>query len=192
MFSIDFFSKQALENALYEAQTTISQLEARRAQLEGENQELLLRKEQLQGEIQRLHLELNNEIDKGSRTRDQLQQRVVQVEKDKETVLRQHHQAHEDDVERMARERERLRLELEAAREETIRQFIKEKDETTHRFEKEKEDLHYELANVITERDQALIEAENEKQKVRYKTSFFFNTCNFCQLREFCRWYFFV
>ena len=134
--------------------------------MEGENQELLLRKEQLQGEIQRLHTELNGEIEKSARTRDQLQQRLLQLEKDKETSVQQHHQAHEDDIERMTREREKLRLELETAREETIRQLSKEKDESTQRYEKEKEDLHYELANAITERDQALIEAENEKQKV--------------------------
>ena len=156
---------------MYEAQTLISQLDVKREQLEGENQELLLRKEQLQSEIQRLHSELNNEIEKSARTRDQLQQRLVQIEQDKDLALRQHHQAHEDDVERMTREREKLRHELEVAREETVRQFLKDKEETIQRYEKEKEDLHYELASAITERDQALIESENEKQKVR-KTRF--------------------
>ncbi|CAF4163203.1 unnamed protein product, partial [Rotaria sp. Silwood2] len=158
--------KEALETSLYEAQSTISQLEVKKQQLEGENQELLLRKEQLQGEIQRLHVELNAEIEKSARTRDQLHQRLVQLEKDKETTVQQHHQAHEDDVERMTREREKLRHELETAREETIRLLTKEKDDSTHRYEREKEDLHYELANAITERDQSLIEAENEKQKL--------------------------
>ncbi|CAM4772379.1 unnamed protein product [Rotaria magnacalcarata] len=158
--------KEALETNLYEAQTVISQLDVKRQQLEGENQELLLRKEQLQGEIQRLHVELNAEIEKSARTRDQLQQRLAQLEKDKEATVHQHRSAHEDDVERMTREREKLRRELELAREETIRQFTKEKDDSTQRFEREKDDLHYELATAITERDQALIEAENEKQKL--------------------------
>jgi chromosome segregation ATPase len=162
-----FSSKEALESSLYEAQSVISQLDVKREQLEGENQELLLRKEQLQGEIQRLHVELNAEIEKSARTRDQLQQRLSQLEHDKETSVRQHQQAHEDDVERMTRERDKIRHELETAREETIRQFIKEKDESSNRYEKDKEDLHYELATAITERDQYLIEAENEKQKVR-------------------------
>jgi uncharacterized protein YoxC len=162
-----YSSKEALETTLYEAQNTIGQLEVKREQLEGENQELLLRKEQLQGEIQRLHAELNVEIEKSVRTRDQLHLRISQVEQDKELSIRQHHQVHEDDIERMTREREKLRHELEVSREETIRQLTREKDESTQRYEKEKEDLHYELANAITERDQALIEAENEKQKVK-------------------------
>jgi chromosome segregation ATPase len=164
---IVFSSKQALETSLYEAQSMVSQLDIRREQLEGENQELLLRKEQLQGEIQRLHVELNNEIEKSVRTRDHLHQRLAQLEQDRDTSIRQHKQAHDDDVERMTREREKIRLELETAREETVRQFVKEKDDTINRHDKEKEDLHYELATVITERDQALIEAENERQKVR-------------------------
>lgn len=71
----------------------------------------------------------------------------------------------------MVREREKLRQELETLREETVRQLLREKDELVQRYEKEKHDLHYELANVITERDQALIEAENEKQKVRILNS---------------------
>jgi hypothetical protein len=88
----------------------------------------------------------------------------------------------------MTREREKLRYELETAREETIRQLTREKDESTQRYEKEKEDLHYELANVTTERDQALIEAENEKQKVKknfflfQKKNVFFNFFSFFQL----------
>lgn len=164
---IYFSRKEALETNLYEAQNTISQLQVKKEQLEGENQELLLRKEQLQGEIQRLHAELNVEIEKSARQRDQLHQRLTQVERDKDLLIQQHHQVHEDDIERMTREREKLRHELEAAREETIRHLSRDKDETVQRYEKEKEDLHYELANVITERDQALIEAENEKQKVR-------------------------
>ena len=183
------FRKEALENTLYEAQTTVSQLDVKREQLEGENQELLLRKEQLQGEIQRLHAELNNEIEKSARTRDQLHQRLQQLEQDKDTSVRQHQQAHEDDVERMTRERDKIRHELETAREEAIRQHTKEKDDSTSRFEREKEDLHYELATVITERDQALIEAENERQKVsehssvRIKDHFFSSDSLHCSIR---------
>ncbi|CAF3320875.1 unnamed protein product [Rotaria socialis] len=158
--------KEALETNLYEAQNIIGQLEVKKGQLEGENQELLLRKEQLQGEIQRLHAELNVEVEKSARQRDQLHQRLTQVERDKELIIQQHHQAHEDDIERMTRERDKLRHELETAREESIRQLTRDKDESVQRYEKEKEDLHYEIANVITERDQSLMEAENEKQKL--------------------------
>jgi uncharacterized protein (DUF3084 family) len=42
--------KDQLEGALYEAQQAVVQLEVRKAQLEGENQELIVRKENLQCE----------------------------------------------------------------------------------------------------------------------------------------------
>ena len=43
--------KDALEMALYEAQQLNAQLETRKEQLEGENQELILKKENLNGEL---------------------------------------------------------------------------------------------------------------------------------------------
>ena len=122
--------------------------------------------------MQRLHAEFNAEVEKSARTRDQLHQRILQLEQDRETTVRQQQHGHEDELERMTREREKLRHELETSREEIIRQLTREKDESTQRYEKEKEDLHYELANVITERDQSLIEAENEKQKVSDRSSY--------------------
>ena len=43
--------KDALETTLYEAQQLNAQLETRKEQLEGENQELILKKENLMGEL---------------------------------------------------------------------------------------------------------------------------------------------
>ena len=42
--------KESLESTLYEAQQLNGQLDTRKEQLEGENQELILKKENLQGE----------------------------------------------------------------------------------------------------------------------------------------------
>ena len=74
--------KESLEGSLYEAQQMVSQLEARKEQLESENQELLIKKENLQGEIGRLNKELDIEIEKGARTRDALNQKLVLTEQD--------------------------------------------------------------------------------------------------------------
>lgn len=43
--------KDSLESALYETQQSESQLNVRKEQLEGENQELILRKENLQSKL---------------------------------------------------------------------------------------------------------------------------------------------
>lgn len=74
--------KESLESALYEAQQQVAQLEARREQLEAENQELLLRKESSQAEVNRLHKELELEVEKGARQRDALNQKYLLFEQE--------------------------------------------------------------------------------------------------------------
>jgi rootletin len=74
--------KESLESALYEAQQQVAQLEARREQLEAENQELLLRKESTQAEVNRLHKELELEVEKGARQRDALNQKFMLFEQE--------------------------------------------------------------------------------------------------------------
>lgn len=67
---------------MYEAQQQVAQLEARREQLEAENQELLLRKESTQAEVNRLHKELELEVEKGARQRDALNQKFMLFEQE--------------------------------------------------------------------------------------------------------------
>lgn len=67
---------------MYEAQQQVAQLESRREQLEAENQELLIRKEASQAEVSRLHKELEIEVEKGARTRDQLNQKFLLFEQE--------------------------------------------------------------------------------------------------------------
>ena len=54
MISAYAADKDNLESHLYEAQQQVRELEVRRAQLEGEGQELVVKKENLQGEY--IHL----------------------------------------------------------------------------------------------------------------------------------------
>lgn len=74
--------KESLESALYEAQQQVAQLEARREQLEAENQELLIRKESTQAEVNRLLKELELEVEKGARQRDTLNQKFMLYEQE--------------------------------------------------------------------------------------------------------------
>lgn len=74
--------KEALEGSLYEAQQLVAQLEARKEQLEAENQELLIRKENTQAEVNRLHKELEIELEKAARQRDALNQKFSVFEQE--------------------------------------------------------------------------------------------------------------
>lgn len=128
-----------MESALYESQQSESQLNVRKEQLEGENQELILRKENLQskpplnilnisccilglclvlmfifhcisGEINRLIKEKEADLEKFERIKEDLQRRLAQLERDMSLAITQEKQAHEDDVERLVKERVRQRL----------------------------------------------------------------------------------
>ena len=75
-----------MEGALYEAQQQCAQLEARKEQLEAENQDLLIRKEASQAEVNRLHKELELEIEKAARQRDALNQKFLIFEQESHVI----------------------------------------------------------------------------------------------------------
>jgi hypothetical protein len=79
--------KECLESSLYEAQQQVAQLEARKEQLEAENQELLIKKENTQAEVNRLHKELELEIEKAARQRDQLNQKYLIFEQESQVCF---------------------------------------------------------------------------------------------------------
>ena len=59
----------------------------------------------MQGELQRLRKEMENEVERLSHQRDSLTQKLGQTEADMQMALKQETQAHEEDVDRLSRER---------------------------------------------------------------------------------------
>lgn len=57
------------------------------------------------GEISRLVKEKDTDLDKYDHSRDDLQKRLSQLERDMQMALTQEKQAHEDDVDRLMREK---------------------------------------------------------------------------------------
>ncbi len=157
--------KEQLESGLYEAQQLIEQLDTRKSQLEGENQELLIRKEQQAGEIMKMRKEFDIEAEKLARQRDQVAARLTQTEKDLKLSLQQEQEAHQDDLDRLTREKETQRCEMEGIREQIINNANIEKEEMIVRYEREKEELANEVICIQRERDDSLLMAESEKQQ---------------------------
>ncbi|XP_076086637.1 uncharacterized protein LOC143057256 isoform X1 [Mytilus galloprovincialis] len=157
--------KDSLESALYEVQEQARQLEVRKEQLEGENQELIIRKENLQSEINRLCKEKDADNEKFDFQREDLNRRLAQLERDMQMAITQEKQAHEDDVDRLSRERDNQRAEFESQREEMITQYNMEKEESNNKFDRMREELMEELAALQRDRDNSLMMAENDKQQ---------------------------
>ncbi|RUS79746.1 hypothetical protein EGW08_012491, partial [Elysia chlorotica] len=106
MISAYAADKDSLESALYEAQQMVRELEVKRAQLEGENQELIVKKENLQSEIVRLEQEKATDFERFEYAKESLNQRLHQLDRDSQLALSQEKQAHEEDVERLSQERD--------------------------------------------------------------------------------------
>ena len=97
--------KDALETHLYETQQISAALDNRKEQLEGENQELILKKENLIAEVQRTRKEMEIEIEKLERQKENIGQKLAQTEKDLQLALKQEQQAHEEDIDRLTKEK---------------------------------------------------------------------------------------
>ena len=80
--------------------------------------------------------------------------------------MKQCKQSYEEELERIIHDREKLRRDLELSKEEIVNLLHQEKDEMLMKFDKEKEFLHQNLNNLAADRDNALLNAENEKQQV--------------------------
>ena len=59
----------------------------------------------ISGEITRLVQEKEGDLEKYEHSREELQKRLAQLERDMQMALTQEKQAHEDDVDRMSREK---------------------------------------------------------------------------------------
>ena len=57
------------------------------------------------GEISRLCKEKDTDLDKYDHSREELQKRLAQLERDMQMALTQEKQAHEEDVDRLSREK---------------------------------------------------------------------------------------
>lgn len=64
----------------------------------------------ISGEINRLIKEKEADLEKFERIKEDLQRRLAQLERDMSLAITQEKQAHEDDVERLVKERVRQRL----------------------------------------------------------------------------------
>lgn len=157
--------KENLETALYETQQLAAQLESRKEQLEGENQELLLRKEQLGVDVARVRKEMEVEVEKLERAKDALNAKILDNERQFEVKLKANNENHNEDMERAAMEKEGQRLQLEEAKAAAISDLTIAGEEAAAAAAKEREDLLADIDNLQKDRDESLIVAENEKQQ---------------------------
>ena len=157
--------KDQLETNLHDAQQSATNLEKKRQHLEQINSNLGIKNEALQAEILRQRREFDVEVIKLEKKLDEGDQRLLQQESEAERALRNLGRQHEEDVERLTRERNEIR---NSGLQEVVELSSKHKSDTNRlitKYEDQVSDLQHEIDGLIDDHNAALVEAENDKQE---------------------------
>lgn len=125
-----------------------------------------VKRDALQAEIVRLERELAAESDKLEKTRAQLAERLATTERELKHQIDVVRAAHEEDVERLGREREKLRVDLETTRDSQLAAARAEKEDAAVKYERERQELLAEVVRVQHERDDSILASEQEKHHI--------------------------
>ncbi|ETE72955.1 Rootletin, partial [Ophiophagus hannah] len=157
--------KESLETSLFEAQELTAQLEARKEQLEGENQGIGLSRKALQVELGKIRQELELQENTLRKETEKLKHQLTQTEEECQLSMKHQKQAFEEDLATLRKEKEILRLALMEEKDETVNCLQQEKEELVSKYEAEKRELMEEILTLQQRRDESLLMLENEKQK---------------------------
>jgi hypothetical protein len=79
---------------------------------------------------------------------------------------------YDSEIERLVADREKVRKELESARDESIKMLTLEKEELIAKYENEKQNLYSDLALLNSDKEGIIYKAENDKQQVIFFNNF--------------------
>eukprot|EP00061_Rhincodon_typus_P016893 g45344.t1 len=116
-------------------------------------------------EIDSVRKEMEQQLINFEQDKELLQQKLNQVEQEAKLSLNNEKLIHDEDVERLRKEKESLHLELTSEKDAAIQCFQLEREDLVTRFEEEKEELNEEILSLQKERDESLIQAESQKQQ---------------------------
>uniref|UniRef100_A0A669QQS9 Centrosomal protein 250 n=1 Tax=Phasianus colchicus TaxID=9054 RepID=A0A669QQS9_PHACC len=152
--------KDTLESSLFEAQQHSSHLEVTKSQLEIQLHTIIQAKEVIQGEVMCLQYELETERSLMKQEREDMAQRLIQIEQQHNNTLKLQQTDHEVEINKLlqdlASEREGRQLELQ----EMLELWEKEKAETEGQHEKK---LFHMKEKVAT------MQAQQEEERTRFE-----------------------
>ncbi|XP_064341468.1 ciliary rootlet coiled-coil protein 2 [Camelus dromedarius] len=156
--------RDSLESSLFEAQQLTAQLQTQQEQLEGEAQSARLAQQALQVELEQLKSTWEVQDTRLQWDVGQLRRQVAQQERDVQLALESRALAHHEDLARLQREKEALRLSLTEEREVSARRLEQEK-ELVARGAAKGEALREEIQSLKHEQEERLLQLEQETQQ---------------------------
>ncbi|XP_035880908.1 putative ciliary rootlet coiled-coil protein 2, partial [Phyllostomus discolor] len=157
--------RDELERSLLEAQRRAEQLQAQREQLEGEAQSTRLARQALQEELEQLRGAWEARETELAREVGRLRNQVARQERGAQLALRSQALGHREDLARLRREKEALRLSLTEEREGAAHRLEQEK-QLGARMATEREALEEQLRSLKQERGEALLRLQQEVQQL--------------------------
>ncbi|XP_066951894.1 rootletin-like isoform X2 [Macrobrachium rosenbergii] len=157
--------KQSLESFATSLEKKWSNNEARRTQLEKENQNLTSDKERLNTQMNKLQRELEGELAKLRESRTALERRLDEKETEHKKTLMMLRNQYEEALDDLRKEKSNIQLELEDKLNSTIHSMKMERDELELKKDQEISALKRYSEKLQRERDDSTLRFEEEKHR---------------------------
>ncbi|XP_058981503.1 rootletin-like, partial [Musca domestica] len=157
--------KESLDAVLFDTNTNLEATEEKRAQLEKDLQEALVREESLKNNVARLQKELEQCQRRAQDTKTQLINAAREAENDYNQKLANLKSNAEEAAKKHADDMLQLRGALEKRMQQALQALQTAKDDEIEKQQERLEGLQAHLESLVQQHEEALIRAENEKQQ---------------------------
>ncbi|KAM7361554.1 ciliary rootlet coiled-coil, rootletin isoform 2-T5 [Cochliomyia hominivorax] len=157
--------KESLDAVLFDTNTNLEATEERRAQLEKELQEALVREESLKNNVSRLQKDLEQCQRRAQETKTQLLNSAREAENDFNQKISNLKTAADEAAKKHADELLQLRNGLEKRMQQALQALQTAKDDEIEKQQERLDALQSHMESLVQQHEEALIRAENDKQQ---------------------------
>lgn len=157
--------KEAIEAILFDTQTNLESCEAKRNQLEKEQQDLMVKQEALKGQVARLTKDLERSEKKCQEIKNSLTQHAGVQEAEFQQTISKLNQQNDETVRKLTEEKEAVRLSLEKRLQQSLQHLANEKDAEIRQLLERVDALQHHIDNLCQQHEELMLRAENDKQQ---------------------------
>uniref|UniRef100_A0A6P7GY35 Rootletin isoform X1 n=2 Tax=Diabrotica virgifera virgifera TaxID=50390 RepID=A0A6P7GY35_DIAVI len=157
--------KETLEAVLFDAQTNLEASEDKKAQLEKEQQELLIKQEKLKAQIAKVAKDLERSEKKFVEVKTSMTHAAGNKEVEFKQTVDKIKQQNEDMVKKLTEEKEKIRTSLEKRLQQSLHKLTNEKDAEIQQLMERMENLQSHIENLCQQHEELMLRAENDKQQ---------------------------
>lgn len=157
--------KEAMEAILFDTQTNLENCEAKRNQLEKEQQELVVKQESMKGEIAKVTKDLERSEKRCQEIKNSFTQQSGVQEAEFQQMFSKLKQDSEENIKKLSEEKETIRSSLEKRMQQSLQQLTNEKDAEIQQLLERIDALQHHIDNLCQQHEELMLRAENDKQQ---------------------------